>query len=80
MKHLILLLTFFLCACGEQEVKKIIMKPSPLVDQPGSPKTTACKLSFPKEATLKQIAIETAKLSEQCNLTESDINDFFQNN
>jgi hypothetical protein len=71
MNRLIILLPFFLCACGETEVKRLIMQPSPPSETNAAP--AACDLRFSGKASLKQLASEAAQIAETCRLSEAEL-------
>jgi hypothetical protein len=72
MRALILILPFVLSACGEPEVKRVIMQPSPQ-SQAEPAKPVSCGVRFSEGASLKQIAIEAAKMADECHLDESQM-------
>jgi hypothetical protein len=72
MRMLILILPFIFSGCGEPEVKRVIMQPSPQ-PQAVPAKPVSCGLKFSEGASLKQIAIEAVKMADECHLDESQM-------
>lgn len=67
------LLFVILCGCGEHEVKRMIIEPHPPLPVAS---TSSCHLQFSKEVSLKEAAIQAARISEECSFNDKDFEVF----